>query len=236
VNQKENTMSDPIREFVGASHGDMETVKRLLAEDPSLLNVVYEWMPGNTETPLQAASHVGNRAMAEFLLSQGAPLTVITAAMMGDEANFNRLLAEDPEGIHEKGGHGISLLFHAAIGGNPAITERVFAATNGADGEAALVGAISFGEPAIAKWLIEQGASPNGSDWRGRTTLEIAVEEDYEELIGLIQQKIGEANLEACPHCGAKGYKYLARTEGNPMGDNKKHFACKKCGEELEVR
>jgi ankyrin repeat protein len=229
-------MSDRIREFVGASHGDMETVKRLLAEDPSLLNVVYEWMPGNTETPLQAASHVGNRAMAEYLLSQGAPLTVITAAMMGDEANFNRLLEEDPERINEKGGHGISLLFHAAIGGNPAIIERVFNATQGADGEAALVGAISFDEPAIAKWLIEQGASPNGGDWRGRSTLEIAVETEDEELVSLLQEKIGESNLFVCPHCGAKGYKYLARIEGNPMGENKKHFACKKCGEEVEVR
>lgn len=229
-------MSNTIREFVGASHGDLATVKRLLAQDPSLLNVVYEWAPNNFETPLQAASHVGNRTMAEFLLEQGAPLTVITAAMLADEANFNRLLAEDGERIHEKGGHGISLLFHAAIGGSQAITEQVFEATNGADSENALVGALSFGEPGIAKWLIGKGASVTGGDWRGRTTLEIAVEEDYEELVSLIQQKIGEENLPVCPACGAKGYKYLAKVEGNPMGEHKKHFACKKCGEELEVR
>jgi uncharacterized protein len=228
-------MSDPIRQFVGASHGDLETVKRILAEHPEYLNVVYEWAPGNFETPLQAASHVGSRHIAEYLLEQGAPLTVITAAMMADEANFNRLLQEDPERIHEKGGHGISLLFHAAIGGKQSIAERVFTATNGEDAENAVVGALSFGEPVIAKWLIEQGASVTGGDWRGRTALEIAVEEDYEELIGLIQQKIGEANLPVCPHCGAKGYKYLAKVEGNPMGENKKHFACKKCGEEWEV-
>lgn len=229
-------MSNTIREFVGASHGDLETVKRLLAQDPSLLNVVYEWMPGNTETPLQAASHVGSRHVAEYLLAQGAPLTVIAAAMMADEANFERLLAEDPSRIHEKGGHGISLLFHAAIGGSQSITERVFRETGGADSEAALVGALSFGEPAIAKWLIEQGAAVTGGDWRGRTALEIAVEEDYAELVELIQGKIGEVNLEVCPNCGAKGYKYLAKVDGNPMGEHKKHFACKKCGHEMEVR
>ena len=187
-------MSDPIREFVGAAHFDLETVKRLLAEHPDYLNVVYDWgaETGGLETPLQAASHVGSRHVAEYLLEQGAPLIIVTAAMMGDEANFQRLLQEDPSRINEKGGHEISLLFHAAIGGNLTIVEAVYeGSTGGKDLANALVGAVSYKQPEIAKWLLEKGAPTDGKDYRGKSLQEIAAEGGNEEIIALLRDKIG---------------------------------------------
>src|SRR4051812_25697281 len=65
--------ADQIREFVIAGHGNLEKVKQMLAIHPELLNIANVWRPGDTETALQGASHVGNREIAEYLLSLGAP-------------------------------------------------------------------------------------------------------------------------------------------------------------------
>ena len=74
--------TDAIREFVIAGHGNLDRVKEMLAEHPELLSVAHEWQPGDTETALQGASHVGNCAIAEYLLTQGAPLDICAAAML----------------------------------------------------------------------------------------------------------------------------------------------------------
>src|SRR5262245_56477866 len=109
-------------EIVLVSHYNLARVKELLAEDPSLLNIMYEpWR----ETPLGAASHVGNRAIAEYLLGQGAPLTVPTAAMLGQVDGIKAFLVADPANAHVTGAHGISLLFHGAMSGNIELVEML---------------------------------------------------------------------------------------------------------------
>jgi hypothetical protein len=75
--------TETVREFVTAGHGDLEKVKQMLADQPAVLNLSYDWNPGGPETALQAAAHVGSRAVAEYLLDQGAPLDICTAAMLG---------------------------------------------------------------------------------------------------------------------------------------------------------
>ena len=75
---------DLVRKFVIAGHGDLDKVKALLAETPQLLQAAYPWQENDTETALQGAAQVGNVAVAEFLLSQGAPLDICTAAMLGE--------------------------------------------------------------------------------------------------------------------------------------------------------
>ncbi|HET8678747.1 MAG TPA: ankyrin repeat domain-containing protein, partial [bacterium] len=67
-----------VRDFVIAGHGDLKKVKAMLAQHPDLLNATYEWKPGDHETAIQAAAHVGNAAVAEHLLSRGAPLEICT--------------------------------------------------------------------------------------------------------------------------------------------------------------
>src|SRR4051794_32277203 len=75
--------TDQIREFVIAGHGNLEKVKQMLAIHPELLNIANVWRPGDTETALQGAAHVGNREIAEYLLSLGAPMDICCAAMLG---------------------------------------------------------------------------------------------------------------------------------------------------------
>ena len=86
---------DQLREFVIAGHGDLHKVQAMLADCPTLLNATYEWKENDTETAIQAAAHVGNVAVAEFLLAQGAPLEICTAAMLGRIPDVDQLLRND---------------------------------------------------------------------------------------------------------------------------------------------
>src|SRR5688572_20161515 len=81
-----NSTHDPVKAFVLAAHSDLDTVQKMLADRPELLNIEYDWgAMGGLETPIGAAAHVGNRAIAEFLLAKGAPSNICVAAMLGKD-------------------------------------------------------------------------------------------------------------------------------------------------------
>jgi hypothetical protein len=82
---------DLLKEFVTAAHGDMGKVRQMLAAHPELLNEAYDWGSAGLETAIGAA-HVGNRVIAEFLLQQGAPLEICTAAVLGCNADVQIFL------------------------------------------------------------------------------------------------------------------------------------------------
>jgi len=109
-----------VREMVTVSHFSLNRVKELAALHPALVTAAWDWGFGDWETPLGAASHMGNHAIAEFLLSQGAPTTLFSAAMFGHLDVVRSLVAAQPgiERIH--GPHSISLLAHARMGGDAA--------------------------------------------------------------------------------------------------------------------
>ena len=134
---------EEIRSFVLPAHGDLATVKRMLAENPALLNAKYEeW----NETGLGAASHVGNRAVAEYLLSQGATLTICTAAMLGMTQSVAEFLKADPGQARATGAHGIPVLTHAAISGKTEIADLLIANGGGEGVDAGLVNAERTGQ------------------------------------------------------------------------------------------
>jgi len=109
-----------VREMVTVSHFNLSRVKELVGLHPSLATAAWDWGFGDWETPLGAASHMGNRPIADFLLSQGAPTTLFSAAMLGQMDVVRSLVAAQPgiERIH--GPHSISLLAHARMGGDAA--------------------------------------------------------------------------------------------------------------------
>src|ERR1051326_705792 len=109
-----------VREMVTVAHFDLTRVKQLLAAHPSLARAGWDWGFGDWETPLGAASHMGNRAMAEYLISQGAPPSLFSAAMLGHLDAVKALLATAPGLQRLRGPHGITLLAHARMGGEGA--------------------------------------------------------------------------------------------------------------------
>jgi len=106
--------------MVAKAHGDLEYVRTALAEDPTLANAAWDWGDGDWETALGAAGHMGRRDIAELLLAHGARLDLFVAAMLGELAIVESMLAAHPEMRDAKGPHGIPLLAHAEAGGEQA--------------------------------------------------------------------------------------------------------------------
>ena len=105
------------REMVAVSHGNVARVKELLSGCPALAKASWDWGYGDWETALGAASHVGNREIAAALLAAGAPPTIFSAAMLGQLAVVQSLIASAPGIQRTLGPHGIPLLDHARLGG-----------------------------------------------------------------------------------------------------------------------
>jgi len=105
-----------VREVVGASHRSLERVTELVTAHPALVNATHDWGFGDWETALGAASHVGNREVATFLLARGARLDIFAAAMLGFTDVVKAMLAALPDLARTRGPHGITLLAHARAG------------------------------------------------------------------------------------------------------------------------
>jgi hypothetical protein len=80
-----------IKEFVEAAHGDIAKLKQMLAAKPELLN-----MANGNETALGAACQMRRVDIIEFLLEQGAPLTISAACVLGQTAKVEEFLAREP--------------------------------------------------------------------------------------------------------------------------------------------
>lgn len=105
-----------IAEVVGKSHFDLVRVKELVDKRPELSRSVWEWRFGDFESAIGAASHVGRRDIALYLISKGARPTLFTFAMLGHFVVVKSAIEALP-GIQEIAGpHGISLLDHAYAG------------------------------------------------------------------------------------------------------------------------
>jgi hypothetical protein len=109
-----------VREFVIAGHRSLDDVRAMLAEEPGLLNVAWDWGGGDFETALAGAAHVGQREVAEYLLAQGAHMTIYAAAMLGLLDLVKAMLAAQPNAHRFPGAHGIPLMVHAQQGGEQA--------------------------------------------------------------------------------------------------------------------
>lgn len=109
-----------VQEFVRKAHADLPGTKALLAEQPSLLNATWDWGGGDFEMGIGGAGHMGNREIAEYLISQGGRLDIFVAAMLGRLEIVRALLTAWPALLGSKGPHGIPLLRHAVAGGDPA--------------------------------------------------------------------------------------------------------------------
>jgi hypothetical protein len=120
MDKKSALDSKLVEEFVGVSHGNFERVKELLTQEPALVNAAWDWGGGDFETALGAASHMGNKAIANYLLEHGARIDIFAAAMLGKLEIVKAALALYPDLIDTPGPHGIPLIDHAEAGGEDA--------------------------------------------------------------------------------------------------------------------
>ncbi len=181
-----NASQETIDRFVIFCHGNMAGVKEMLASDPSLINSRSTL----DETPLGAAAHVGNRAMAEYLLGEGAAPELTASAMLGNDDEVRAAVSADPALANAAGAHGIPILFHAVIGGNFDLAK--YLVEQGADTSPEQTGsllhaAVHAGHVEMAAWVLSLGADPNGLDYEQKTPLQRAEASGNAEMIELLR-------------------------------------------------
>ncbi|HCX20651.1 MAG: hypothetical protein CMB80_11485 [Flammeovirgaceae bacterium] len=111
---------DVVRQFVGASHSDLDKVKELISEFPNLIYSSWDWGGGDFETGIGAGGHVGNKEVVNYLIELGARPTIHALTMLGKTNLVKPILDEYPQLINSAGPHGFTLKHHAQKGGEDA--------------------------------------------------------------------------------------------------------------------
>ena len=121
-----------VQEFVGEGHRDIDKVKSLLEEHPTLINAAHDWGGGDFETALGAAGHVGRKNIVQYLLDNGAQGNIFIACLFGRMDIVKPMLDFSPALLNAKGPHGFTLLHHAERGGEEALEVKEYLVSLGA--------------------------------------------------------------------------------------------------------
>ena len=109
------TPYDKVKAVVGAAHANFDKVKELVNAQPELAKATYDWGFGDWESALGAASHMGRKDIAEYLMERGARPNIFTWAMLG-KLNAVKSIIEARPGIQKlHGPHGFTLMDHAQM-------------------------------------------------------------------------------------------------------------------------
>jgi ankyrin repeat protein len=179
---------DLVQEFVISAHGDFPKVREMLEQEPGLLN--QKWMMFD-ENALEASGHMGRADIMEYLLGKGAPLTIFAAASLGRPEEVAAYLKENPALATALGVHGMTILYHAALGGKVEIAEMLVANGGGQGANHALHAAVMLGRREMAAWLLARGADPNTLDFANKTTLDVAQSLGYDEIAAMLREHGG---------------------------------------------
>jgi len=187
--QEQPPSTEQIREFVIAGHGNLEKVRQMLAGNPKLLNASYRWNENDSETAVQAAAQVGNSNVAQFLLKQGSPLEICTAAMLGMRDEVENRLNEDPRNFNATGAHGIPLLPHAVWSENLGLVQLVFERGAKSGATLALHNAVSRANYEIVEWLLDNaGPDVKAKNFQGKTALTVSSERSNDRIVALLKR------------------------------------------------
>src|SRR5829696_6061740 len=75
--------AEKVKDFVSAGHNNLDKVKSLLIEFPTLIYATWDLGGGDFETALEGAGHVGNKEIANYLINQGARTNMFVLTMLG---------------------------------------------------------------------------------------------------------------------------------------------------------
>ena len=106
-----------VHEMVTVAHFSIQRVRELVEARPTLARAAWDWGFGDWESALGAASHVGNREIAEYLIAHGARPSLFSATMLGQLDVVRAFISAQPGAQRIPGPHSIPLLAHARAGG-----------------------------------------------------------------------------------------------------------------------
>jgi len=175
-----------VDELVGNAHGNLARVKEILDEHPELINLPAVWK----ETPVEAATQMGNRAIIDYLVSRGAPVDFFTMLVLAQVEKVRTELRAKPELAQARGVHDLPVLYFAAIGGSVAAADLLISAgaevNAKAEAAAPIHGAVMGGSGEMVRFLIESGADPSLPDYKSRDARALATEMGRNDLASLI--------------------------------------------------
>lgn len=105
-----------VKDFVVAGHSKLQLVKEMLDEHPNLIYTSFDWGNGDYEEAIEGASHLGNKEIVNYFISQGARVNLFALTMLGKTALVKPMVEAYPNLLFAKGAHGLTLLHHAQIG------------------------------------------------------------------------------------------------------------------------
>jgi hypothetical protein len=84
---------DVVREVVAVAHGNLKRLQELVDRRPTLALATWDWGFGDWETALGAASHVGNREIAESASAKGMVGSALPGGAMSTTIDTSPLAA-----------------------------------------------------------------------------------------------------------------------------------------------
>lgn len=154
--------NDPVlvAEVVGSAHRSEAKVRELIDAHPALVNASWDWGFGDWESPLGAASHVGQMEIAELLISRGARVDIFAATMLGWLPTVRAMIEASPGVERTLGPHCITLLAHARAGGERAASVFEYLKTlPGADDGPKV---LNLEGDALSRYVGQYAADPGG--------------------------------------------------------------------------
>jgi hypothetical protein len=118
--------------------------------------------------------------------------------MLGYSDTVIALLKVSPQAATVHGPHNLTLLYHAAIGGEVSIAEAIkpLLAPNAPDFNQALSAAARDGRAPMTEWLLTNGATNvNALDAFRRTPLKLALEKGYPDVADILRKHGGKEIL-----------------------------------------
>jgi ankyrin repeat protein len=175
--------------------GDVETVRRLLSEDPSLARA----RDGSGASALMVALYHGRTEAARLLADANPERDIFEAAALGDARRVESLLVRDPSLARATAGDGFAALGLAAFFGHHEAVRVLLA--RGADvnfvtpgnGYTALTAAVNRGDAAVVRTLLDHGANPRHRYGGGYSPLHQAAASGNAETVELLLGRGGAA-------------------------------------------
>jgi hypothetical protein len=184
-----------VRDFVSNSHTNLDVVKELAGKEPMLVRASWDLGGGDWETGLGAASHMGRRDIAQFLIDSGARIDVFAVFMLGELAPAKALLAAFPDIHKTPGPHGISLLAHTIVGRKQSFGVFQLLIDAKADVNAAawrgatpLMQAVALGEVEMVRTLLDRGADRSVKSPNGETVLDTARKRNFPAIVAMLEK------------------------------------------------
>jgi uncharacterized protein len=175
--------------FLAITTGDVETVRRLVEEDPSLASA----RDGSGLHVVLLALFNQQREVADVLLAAGPELGVLEAAATGRAERVRELVEADPELLRERTPEGFTPLGLAAFMGGPEVVHALLEHGADPDGDAdnqfgvrPVNSAAAAHDHETMRMLLAAGADANAQQKGGFTPLHEAAHTDDVEMARLL--------------------------------------------------